>query len=122
LSDSFDLQLNHFIDDLCVFVTLGTCPLVGLGLIRESSRLWWISKSLYCPFIRGDLIVKTELDLGDRSERFMVEIDPSLCELLNGDIGHLCGEPNFRNKSCVTCVFLLRFTYYSCSSLFLYRV
>jgi hypothetical protein len=66
--------------------------------------------------------VKTELDLGDCSERFSVEIDPALCELLNGDIGHLCGELNFRNKSCVTYDFLLRFTYCSCSSLFFYRV
>jgi hypothetical protein len=48
------------------------------------------------------LIVETELDLGDRSERFRVERDPTLCELVNGDVGHLCGEPNFRNKSCVT--------------------
>jgi hypothetical protein len=51
--------------------------------------------------------VETELDLGDRSERFRVERDPTLCELLNGDVGHLCGEPNFENKSCVTCACLL---------------
>jgi hypothetical protein len=32
----------------------------------------------------------------------MVERDPALCELLNGDIGILCGWPNFWNKSCVS--------------------
>jgi hypothetical protein len=51
--------------------------------------------------------VETELDLGDYSERFSVERDPALCELLNRDIDHLCGEPNFGNKSCVTCACLL---------------
>jgi hypothetical protein len=51
--------------------------------------------------------VKTELDLGDRSKRFRVERDMALCELLNGDIGHLCVELNFRNKFCVTCACLL---------------
>jgi hypothetical protein len=66
--------------------------------------------------------VKTELDLGDRMERFRVERDSALSELLNGDVCHLCGEPNFGNKSCVTCVCLLRFIYCSCSSLFLHRV
>jgi hypothetical protein len=50
--------------------------------------------------------VKTKLDLDGRSERFRVERDP-VCELLNGDVGHLCGEPNFENKSCVTCACLL---------------
>jgi hypothetical protein len=51
--------------------------------------------------------VETLIDLGDRSERFRVERDLALCELLNRDIGHLCGEPNFDNKSCVTCACLL---------------
>jgi hypothetical protein len=45
--------------------------------------------------------VETELDLGDRSERIRVERDPTLCELLNGDVHNLCGWPNFGNKSCV---------------------
>jgi hypothetical protein len=65
-----------------------------------------LKKFVFSP-LRGDLIVETELDLGDRSERFSVERDPALCELLNSDIGHLCGEPNFGNKSCVTCASLL---------------
>jgi hypothetical protein len=101
---------------------LGTCLLDGLGVVRESLRLWWTSESLCSPLLHRDLIVETELDLGDRSERFMVERGLALCELLNGDIDHLCGELNFRNKSCVTCACLLRFTYCSCSSLFLHRV
>jgi hypothetical protein len=45
--------------------------------------------------------VKTELDLGDRSESIRVERDPTLCELHNGDIDILCGWPNFGKKSCV---------------------
>jgi hypothetical protein len=63
--------------------------------------LWWTSEILYCPLLGGDLIVETEVELGDRSERFRVERDPALCELLNGDIGILYGWPNFRNISCV---------------------
>jgi hypothetical protein len=31
----------------------------------------------------------------------MVERDPALYELLNRDIGNICGWPNFRNTSCV---------------------
>jgi hypothetical protein len=45
--------------------------------------------------------VETELDLVDHSEWIRVERDPALCELYNGDIGILCGWPNFRKKSCV---------------------
>jgi hypothetical protein len=101
---------------------LGTCPLDGLGVVRESPRLWWTSKSLYYPLLHRDLIVEIKLNLGDHSERFRVERDPALCELLNRDVGHLCGEPNFGNKFCVTCACLLRLIYCSCSSLFLHRV
>jgi hypothetical protein len=86
---------------------LRTCPLDELGVVQESPCLWQASKSLYCTLLRGDLIVETELDLGDRSERLRVERDSTLCELLNGDVGHFCGELNFRNKSCVTCACLL---------------
>jgi hypothetical protein len=63
--------------------------------------LWLIPESLYCPLLCGDFIVETELDLGDRSKWIRVERDPSLCELHNGDVGILCGWPNFRKKSCV---------------------
>jgi hypothetical protein len=56
------------------------------------------------------LIVETELDFGDRSERIMVERDLPLCELLNEDVGNLCGWPNFGNKSCVSSACLFRFT------------
>jgi hypothetical protein len=70
---------------------LGTYPLDELGVVRESLRLWWTSESLYCPLLRGDLLIETELDLGDRLERIRVERDPTLCELLNGDVGNLCG-------------------------------
>jgi hypothetical protein len=45
--------------------------------------------------------VETELNLGDRSEWIMVERGPALCELHNGDVGILCGWPNFKKKSCV---------------------
>jgi hypothetical protein len=53
---------------------------------------------MYCSLLCGDLIVKTELDLGDRSEWIMVERDPALGELHNRDVGILCGWPNFRKK------------------------
>jgi hypothetical protein len=53
------------------------------------------------------VIVETELDLGDRSERFRVERDLDLCELLDGDVGHFCDVLNFGNKFCVTCDCLL---------------
>jgi hypothetical protein len=42
--------------------------------------LWWTSESLYCALFCGDLIVETELDLGDYSEWIRVERDPTLCE------------------------------------------
>jgi hypothetical protein len=45
--------------------------------------------------------VKTELDLGDRSEWIRVERDLSLCELHNGDVGILCGWLNIGKESCV---------------------
>jgi hypothetical protein len=45
--------------------------------------------------------VETELDLDDRSKWIMVERDPTLCELHNGDVGILCGWSNFGKKSCV---------------------
>jgi hypothetical protein len=45
--------------------------------------------------------VETELDLVDHSKWIRVERDPTLCELPNGDVGILCGWPNFRKKSCV---------------------
>jgi hypothetical protein len=44
---------------------------------------------LYCHLLYEDLIVKIELDLGDRSEWISVERDPTLCELHNGDVGIL---------------------------------
>jgi hypothetical protein len=56
---------------------------------------------VYCPLLCGDLIVETELDLGDHSEWIRIERDSALCELHNGDVGILYGWPNFRKKSCV---------------------
>jgi hypothetical protein len=53
--------------------------------------------------------VETELDLGDRSEWIRVKRDMTLCELHNGDVGILCGWPNFRMKSCVLVSFILIF-------------
>jgi hypothetical protein len=80
-----------------------------------SPRLWLIPTSLYCPLLCGGLIVETELDLGDHSEWIRVERDPTLCELYNGDIGILCGWPNFRKKSCVF-VSLILIYFLFCSS------
>jgi hypothetical protein len=45
--------------------------------------------------------VKIELDLGNRSGWIKVERDSSLYELHNGDVGILCGWPNFGKKFCV---------------------
>jgi hypothetical protein len=63
--------------------------------------LWLILENLYYRLLCGDLIVETELDLGDRSEWIRIERELTLCELHNGDIGILYGWPNFRKKSCV---------------------
>jgi hypothetical protein len=86
----------------------------------RSVTLWLTLKSLYCPLLHGDLIVETELDLGDHLGRIRVDRDPALCELLNRDVGNLCDWPNFRNKSCISCAFLSRFTFCTCSSSFLF--
>jgi hypothetical protein len=66
--------------------------------------------------------VETELDLGDRSEWISVERDQAFCELHNGDVGTLCGWPNFGKKSCVfmsliLIYFLFLFKFCSCLEL-----
>jgi hypothetical protein len=81
--------------------------------------LWLIIENLYCPLLCGELIIETELDLGDRSDWIRVERDPALCELHNRDVGILCEWPNFRKKSCVfvsliLIYFLFLFKLYSC--------
>jgi hypothetical protein len=45
--------------------------------------------------------VETKLDLDDRLEWIRIKRDPTLCELHNGDVGIICGWPNFGKKSCV---------------------
>jgi hypothetical protein len=82
--------------------------------------MWLIPESVYCPLLCGDLIVETELDLGDRSEWIRVERDLALCKLHIGDIGILCGWPNFRKKSYVFMSLILiyfLFLFKLCSSL-----
>jgi hypothetical protein len=81
--------------------------------------LWLIPESLYFYLLCEDLILETELDLGDRSEWIRVERDPTLCELHNGDVGILCGWSNFRKKfyvfvSLILIYFLFLFKIYSC--------
>jgi hypothetical protein len=66
--------------------------------------------------------VEVEIDLGDRSEWIMVERNPALCELHNGDVGILYRWPNFRKKSCILVsliliYFLFLFTICSCLEL-----
>jgi hypothetical protein len=51
--------------------------------------------------------VEAELDLGDCSEWIRVERDMTLYELHNGDVGILCGWPNFRKKCYVLVSFIL---------------
>jgi hypothetical protein len=82
--------------------------------------MWLIPESVYCPLLCGDLIVETELDLGDRSEWIRVERDLALCKLHIRDIGILCGWPNFRKKSYVFVSLILiyfLFLFKLCSSL-----
>jgi hypothetical protein len=71
---------------------------------------------VYCPLLYGDLIVETELDLGNRSEWIRVERDPTLYELHNGDVCILYGWLNFGKKSCVLVSLILIYF------LFLFRV
>jgi hypothetical protein len=66
--------------------------------------------------------VGTELDLGDLLKWIRLERDPNLCELHNGDVGILCGWPNFGKKSYVfvsliLIYFLFLFKIYSCLEL-----
>jgi hypothetical protein len=82
--------------------------------------LWLIPKSLYCPLLCVDLIVKTELDLDDHSEWIRVERNSALCELHNKDVGILCGWLNFGKKSYVFVSLILiyfLFLFKICSSL-----
>jgi hypothetical protein len=63
--------------------------------------------------------VETRLNLGDRLKWIRVERDPAVCDLHNGDVGILCGWPNFEKKSCVfvsliLVYFLFLFKLYSC--------
>jgi hypothetical protein len=66
--------------------------------------------------------VKTELNLGERSEWIWVERDQALCELHNGDVGILYGWPNFGKKTCVfvsliLIYFIFLFKFCSCLEL-----
>jgi hypothetical protein len=60
--------------------------------------------------------METELDLGDHSKWIMVERDPALYELHNGDVGILYGWLNFEKKSCVFVSLILIY------SLFLFKI
>jgi hypothetical protein len=66
--------------------------------------------------------VETKLDLVDRSEWIRVERDPALCELHNGDVGILCGWPNFGKKSCIFMSLILIYFLFLFKFLFLLRV
>jgi hypothetical protein len=81
--------------------------------------VWLTLKSLYCPLLYGDLIVQIRLDLGDHSKWIRVERESALCELHNGDVGIICGWPNFEKKSYVfvsliLIYFMLLFNFCSC--------
>jgi hypothetical protein len=85
---------------VCSFL-LETCPLDGQGCPGVTKVVVDLRKFVL-PSFCGYLIMETELDFGDHSEKIRVERDPALCELLNGDTGNLWGWPNFGNKSCVS--------------------
>jgi hypothetical protein len=76
-------------------------------VVWESPRLWLIPQSLYFPLLCGDLIVETELDLGDRLKWIRVERDLALCELHNREVDILCGWLNFGKKSYVVVSLIL---------------
>jgi hypothetical protein len=78
-----------------------------------------VLKSLYCPLLCGDLIVKIKLDIGEHSEWIRVERNLALCELHNRDVGILCGWPDFGKKSYVSHIDLLPVLV---QALFLFRV
>jgi hypothetical protein len=69
-----------------------------------------------CSLLCEDFIEETELDLGNHSEWIRVERDPALYELHNGDVGIVCGWPNFEKKSYVFVSLILIYF------LFLFRV
>jgi hypothetical protein len=121
MSDHLDLHSKHFIDVLRVFISLGDLPLDGLGCSGVTKVMVDLEKFVL-PSLCRDLIVKTKLDLGDRSKWIRVEKDSTLCELLDRDVGNLCGWPNIGNKSYVSSACLFQFTLCSCPSLFLLRI
>jgi hypothetical protein len=76
---------------------------------RSSQGLWLSTEEFVLPSSSWRLIVKTNCPWWQLG-RIRVERDPTLCELLNEDLGNLCGWPNFTNKSCVSiCLFLFNF-------------
>jgi hypothetical protein len=98
---------------------LGICSPRWIRFSKSHQGCGWSRKVCIVFSFLGDLIVETELDLGDRSEWIRVESDPSLCELHNGDVGILYGWLNFRKKSCVfvsviLIYFLFLFKFCSC--------
>jgi hypothetical protein len=66
--------------------------------------------------------VEVEIDLGDRSEWIMVERNPALCELHNGDVGILYRWPNFRKKILYPCVSHIDLLSVLVQDLFLFKV
>jgi hypothetical protein len=92
------------------------CPLDGLGVLRESPRLWWTLESLYCPLLCENLIVENQ----SRSWWLFCEVwgwerpDPL----------SRCRQPLWLAELweqilCLLC--MLQFHYCYCSSLFLLK-
>jgi hypothetical protein len=82
---------KHFTDDLHVFVTLEDLSPRWTRCPSRATKVVVSLINLCYPLLRGDLIVKTELDIGNHSMRFKVERDSILCGHLNGDVGNLRG-------------------------------
>jgi hypothetical protein len=68
---------------------LGICSQDGLGC-QGVTKVAVDHGKFVLLSLCGDLIVETELDLGDRSEWIRVERDLALCELHNRDVGIFC--------------------------------
>jgi hypothetical protein len=76
LSDPFDLQFKHFIDNLRLFITLRDLSPRRTRCCPRVTKVVVDLKKFVLPLLRGDLIMEAELDFDDRSERIMVERDP----------------------------------------------
>jgi hypothetical protein len=73
-----------------------------LGVVRELPRIVVKSREVCIALLFMGIDSKNRVGIGGNLGRIRVERDPALCELINEDVGNLCGWPNFRNKYCIS--------------------